>query len=197
MSTLSDILGFEKFHLKDMWKKVKKDPERLLLGAVDPFATRMWNQTGIGKDWEPIVDQMGGAYGGSALTLGDTGEGVYGRAREAGVPTAAGAGMHDIAHVISSMFAGGYGADKLGATSFGSKMGLGEKMPGGFQIPGSGGGMKGSSQQPYQPTPYLRTSPPGVLPTGQDQLSGLLRNRGPKRDQTMEILAALLRSQNG
>ena len=197
MSTLSDILGFESFNLKDMWKKARKDPERLLLGAVDPFATRMWNQTGIGEDWEPIVDQMGGAYGGSALTLGDTGEGVYGRARAAGVPTEAGAGMQDIAHLVTSLFAGGYGADKLGATSFGSK--LGGKMPGGFGGfgGGGGGGMKGSQQQQPYPAPYMPSRPPGVLPTGQDQLSGLLRNRGPKRDQTMEILAALLRAQNG
>src|SRR3990167_6764072 len=111
MGFLRDVLKFERYALKDMWRKVKDDPERLLLGAVDPFSTRVWNQTGIGKDWEPLTDQLGGQYGGSTLG-GD--EGVYGRAREAGVPTEAGAQMHGLARVISSMFAGGYGADKLG-----------------------------------------------------------------------------------
>lgn len=189
MSTLGDILGFEKFHLKDMWKKVKKDPERLLLGAVDPFATRMWNQTGIGKDWEPIVDQMGGAYGGNALTLGDTGEGVYGRAREAGVPTAAGAGMHDIAHLISSMFAGNYGAGKLPAIPGMDKLG-----GGGMQLPGGKGGAQ--SRMP-PPIPFMRTQPQGVLPVGQQDLSKLLSNRGPNNNQSLAILASLLRGRNG
>lgn len=177
MSFLKDIIGFESFNAKDMWKKVRKDPERLLLGAVDPFATRMWNQTGIGKDWEPIVDQMGGAYGGSALTLGDTGEGVYGRARAAGVPTAAGAGMQDLAHVIAGMFAGNYGAGKLPG-------GVGG---GGMQLPGG----KGQQQQPQQPIPMsFMPRQPGTLPTGMAQALS------PRNNQ-MALLAALLRGRNG
>ncbi len=144
MSFAKDVLGFEKFNLKDMWKKVRKDPERLLLGAMDPFSTRMWNKTGIGKDWEPVVDQMGGAYGGNTLTMGDTGEGVYGRAKAAGVPTKAGSQMHDLAHVITSMFAGNYGMGKLPA---GVQRGFGQfnKFPS-----GGGGGGRGFGQPAQQ-----------------------------------------------
>lgn len=183
---LKDVLGFESFNAKDIWKKIKKDPERLLLGATDPFATRIWNQTGFGKDWEPLVDQFGGAYGGSALTLGDTGQGVYGRAKAAGVPTEAGSQMHDVAHLISSIFAGGYGADKLGSLA---------GFQGGGNLPMPGGGMKGSSQQtPYPLPPFVKTYQPGTLPTGQPQLSSLLSNRNPNQ---LAILSALLRSQNG
>jgi hypothetical protein len=161
VSTLSDILGFEKFNLKDIWRKVRKDPGRLLLGATDPFSTRMWNQTGIGKDWEPLVDQFGGAYGGSAITLGDTGEGVYGRAREAGVPTEAGAGMHDIAHVIASIFAGGYGADKLGALTGADKLPAGFKnipMPGGGQSEAAPGAAT-AGRQFYSAPPQATVTP--------------------------------------
>src|SRR3990167_9187434 len=136
MGFLRDVLKFERFALKDMWGKIKDDPERLLLGAVDPFATRVWNQTGAGKDWEPIVDQMGGQYGGS---LGGD-EGVYGRAREAGVPTEAGSQMHGIARAIAAMYAGGYGAGKLG---------LGTGGTGGMNF-GGGGVQQPQQQQPIQ-----------------------------------------------
>lgn len=112
--SLSDVLDFEAFNLKDMWKKVKKDPERLLIGAVDPWSTKMWN--GItGSNYEPIVDQMGGAYGGHTISaFGNQTGGAYGRAQDAGIDTMAGAQVQDLAHVIAAMYAGGYGADKLG-----------------------------------------------------------------------------------
>jgi hypothetical protein len=163
MSFLKDVLGFERFNLKDMGKKLSA--KRLLLGAVDPFSTRMWNQTHMGKDWEPIVDQMGGAYGGSALTLGDTGEGVYGRAKAAGVPTEAGAGMHDIAHVITSLFAGGYGAGKLGGMAGNAPPWL-QKAYSGFT--GMPGGNPGMGQQIVDPM---------------------------QQQQTMQMMAALLQKQ--
>ncbi len=178
MSFVKDVLGFEKFNLKDMWKKVKDDPKRMLVGAVDPFSTRMWNQTGMGKDWEPIVDQMGGAYGGSAFTLGDTGEGVYGRAREAGVPTKAGSQMHDLAHVIASIYAGGYGGDKLAsvAPKFSNVMG---KMPkGGFDF---GGGQQPTSMSrpAYRSAPQVPLIAPGEGP------AVMGRRTRPNRNQLM------------
>ena len=160
MSFIRDVLGFEKFHAGDLWDKIKADPKRMLLGAVDPWSTKLWNHTGVGKDWEPLVDQMGGAYGGNTLTLGDTGEGVYGRAQAAGVPTAAGSQMHDVAHLISSMFAGGYGAGKLGATQIGGKLGLGNSggaasMPKGGILDSSGYVIPGTEST--APTGWLRT----------------------------------------
>lgn len=193
MSFLKDVLGFESFALKDMWKTIKKDPERLLLGALDPFSTRIWNQTGIGKNWEPVVDQFGGPYSGNSLGGGT--EGVYGRAQAAGVPTEAGGQMHELARTIASLYAGGYGAGKLGGA-----MGLdkiqGGKIPGGFRIPG--GGMKGGGRQAPPPMPFIKSQQQGFLPVGeQDQLSQLLSRRGPQNNQGLAILAALLRSQNG
>lgn len=113
MSTLGDILGFEKFNLKDMAKKIKKDPWRLAAGAVDPASTKLWNKV-TGKKTEPLVDQMGGAYGGHTISaFGNTDGGVYQRAREADINTKAGGVVHDLAHVVSALYAGSYGAGKL------------------------------------------------------------------------------------
>lgn len=114
MGWLEDIGKFEGFQLKDWGRKIKESPEQLLLGAGDPFGAKVWG--GItGKDYEPFVDQMGGAYGGSTVSaFGKDDGGVYGRAREAGIDTTAGGKMHDLAHVISAYYAAGYGADALG-----------------------------------------------------------------------------------
>ena len=131
MSYFGDVLKFEKFNLHDIAQKLKKNPERLALGALDPFSSNIWGKV-LGKNYEPAVDQFGGAYGGAPITLGDTGQGVYGRARAAGVPTGPGSQMHDIAHAITALFAGGYGASQLPGGA------------GGFQFPGL-------PQQPQQP----------------------------------------------
>lgn len=132
MSFFSDVFDFEKFNLGDMWDKVKEDPERLFLGAADPFGTKLWS--GItGQDWEPIVNQMGGAT-----------EGAYERAGEAGINTEPGRQMHGLAEVIASMYAGGYGADKLKGLS-----GLGDV--GGGSIPGGIPGVGGGGQQQRRP----------------------------------------------
>jgi|SRR5689334_23150908 hypothetical protein len=112
MSYLHDVFSFEKFNLKDMLGKLKEDPLRIPLGALDPLSTGVWNKI-LGKNWEPMVDQFGGAYGGNPVTIGDTGQGVYGRAQAAGVPTGPGSQMHDVAHVLAGMLAGGYGASQI------------------------------------------------------------------------------------
>jgi hypothetical protein len=151
VSSISDIFDFEGFALRDQWKKIKKDPLRMFVGAVDPASTKLWNKTSFGKDWEPLTDQWGGQYGGSTTTMGDTGEGVYGRAAAAGVPTKAGAGMHDIAHVIAAFYAGGYGADKLGGLTGA------DKLPAWSQYIPTGGG--GSQEVPGQPASAARKFP--------------------------------------
>lgn len=103
---LGNVLDFEAFNLKDMWKKIRKDPERLLMGAVDPWSTKLWNKV-TGSDYEPIVDQMGGAYGGHTLSWGPENQdgGVYARARAAGIDTTEGAFMHDLSHQIAQSYA--------------------------------------------------------------------------------------------
>lgn len=114
MSFFGNAFDFDKFALKDMWNKIRDDPERLFIGAIDPWSTKMWNGI-LDKDYEPLIDQMGGPYGGHTFSMfGDKDGGVYARAREAGIDTKAGGQMHDAAHVIAGLFAGGYGLAALG-----------------------------------------------------------------------------------
>lgn len=161
MSKLSDIAGFESFNLKDMWNKVKADPERLFIGAIDPLSTKMWN--GItGSNYEPIVDQMGGAYGGHTFSaFGNKDGGVYQRAQDAGINTQTGGQMQDLAHVISAIYAGGYGGDKLNGLL---KLGNGAQSGGGAS---SGGGSNWMNQvqryqrfMPQQQQPQQAQQPP-------------------------------------
>jgi hypothetical protein len=85
MGFLSDVLGFEKFHLKDLWGRIKDNPEKLL----DPM---------VGG----LVNPLGGPKGD-----------VYDRASDAGIRVKSGRKMHDLAEAISSMYAGGYLMNQL------------------------------------------------------------------------------------
>lgn len=109
--SLGDVLGFEKFHFKDFFDRLKDDPKRLLLG-VDPASTTMWNKL-LGKDDEALFNVWGGPMGGGTLGTDKTG-GVYERAGAAGLDTGTSAQSHTIAEQIAAMFAMNYGADKLG-----------------------------------------------------------------------------------
>ena len=60
MGWLSDVFKFETGHLDDIWGDINDNPERILVGAIDPASTKAWNKV-LGKDWDPVVDQMGGA----------------------------------------------------------------------------------------------------------------------------------------
>lgn len=119
MSFLSDVFDFEAFNLKEMLKKIGDDPERLLIGAADPFSSDVWGKI-LGKDYEPIVDQWGGA---SADT--------YEKAAAAGIDIKAGGQMHDIARTIAQFYAGKWAKGKIGG-----KIGIGGS---------SGSGSSGSS----------------------------------------------------
>lgn len=151
MSFLGDALKFDKFALKDMWGKIKDDPERLLVGAVDPWSTKMWNKA-LGKDYEPLVDQMGGPYGGHTVSaFGNQDGGVYKRAQDAGMDTSEGGTMHDIAHVIAAFYggqalggaaAGGGSTGGIATTSEATGFGVGQGGAAGFNG-GLGGGMSG------------------------------------------------------
>lgn len=135
MGVLGDVLGFDAFALKDAWNGIRKSPERLLLGAADPWSTKLWNKA-LGKDWEPLVDQMGGPYGGHTLSaFGNNDGGVYARARAAGMDTGKAETAHDAAHVLSAFFGGqgllgglsgapATGGSNLGIFANGGRMGL-------------------------------------------------------------------------
>ncbi len=91
---------FEKFQLEDMWKQIKEDPERLFIGAIDPFSSEMWG-TVTGKDYEPMVNQWGGA----------TNE-RFVRASEAGIDVEPAQGMHGLAKDIAQSYTAGYAGGK-------------------------------------------------------------------------------------
>lgn len=103
MKFLGDVFEFERHKLKNMGKKVKENPEQLLIGAGDPFSAKVWGKV-LNKDYEPLVDQWGGA------TKDD-----YKSAEAAGIDTKAGKGMHSVARAIASIYAGNYAADSFGA----------------------------------------------------------------------------------
>lgn len=115
MSFVSDALGFEAFHTKDLWNRLKKDPKRIVLG-VDPLSTKAWNAV-LGKHDKPLVDQLGGAYGGHTISaFGNQDGGVYKRAEDAGINTNAGKSMQDAAHVVAAIF-GAQGLSGIGGNS--------------------------------------------------------------------------------
>jgi hypothetical protein len=156
MSWFGNVFDFEKFNLKDMFGKIKKDPERILIGAADPISSKAWGGL-LGKKYEPLVDQMGGAYGGHMFSAFDNKDGgVYGRANAAGIDTKAGGSIHDAAHVISALYAGNYGLDKLGGifNGGGASQSNGSLDIGSMQLPQSQEQDKEHAQEPIQVQPW-------------------------------------------
>lgn len=130
MGILSDVGQFEAFNLRDMWGKVRDNPERLLLGAATPVGGALWGKI-LGKEdeyKEPIVNLLGGPAGSGWTGMGETG-GVYERARNHGIDTKYSEKSHDIAEVIAGLYgaAGAYG-------------GLGNAFGGGASGAAAGGG---------------------------------------------------------
>lgn len=128
MSFFGDVVNFESFNLGDMWKQIQKDPERIFLGAADPLSSKMWSKV-TGKDYEPILDQWGGAS-----------DGAYRRAEEAGIDTGAGKSMHGLAKAIASIYAGGAASNGMGGMMGGSPGGAGITAGGAGPAAGMGGG---------------------------------------------------------
>lgn len=59
MGWLSDLDKGNRHWFSEQWKAVKKDPERLLLGAMTPADSKLWS--GItGEDYKPVLDSWGG-----------------------------------------------------------------------------------------------------------------------------------------
>lgn len=104
---ISDALEFEKFNLKRMWDMVREDPERLLFGSADPFSTKMWNKA-LGRDDDPMINQWGGPT-----------QQAFMAAEEAGIDTSSAQGLHQVAQMIASIYAGGAAAQGLGGLGIG------------------------------------------------------------------------------
>jgi len=117
MSWLGDVLKFENFNLNNQWGKLKKNPERAFIGAMDEGSTKVWNKafdwtapiTGIHRHYEPMTDYFGGASKDS-----------YTKASDAGINTGPGRSMHNVAKAVTAAYVGGYGAGQLGAGAAGS-----------------------------------------------------------------------------
>lgn len=108
MSGLGDIFKFEGFNLKNAFRKIGHDPERAFIGAFDPISSKAWGKV-LGKNYEPIVDQWGGAS-----------QDTYAKAEAAGINTDPGHNMHRLARAVTSMFVGGAA---LGAAGGGAEAG--------------------------------------------------------------------------
>lgn len=109
------ILDFEIFNAGDMLSKAAKNPDQMLLGAADPFGAKVWG--GItGKDYQPIVNQFGGAT-----------DDAYRAAEANGINTGAARGMHTAAQSIASLYGGGAlmgGLGGLGGSAGNAAQGL-------------------------------------------------------------------------
>lgn len=111
----TDLVDFEMVNLKEMWGKIKDDPERLFIGAIDPWSSEIWGKA-LGKDYgdNPLVNQWGGPDSSS-----------WERAEEEGVDLGPNRLMHGIAEGIAKTYAMGYGSDWL--KSAGQKQGMDPK----------------------------------------------------------------------
>lgn len=126
------IFDFELFNAGHMAKQAIKNPDQLLVGAADPFGAKLWS--GItGKDYEPIVNEWGGAS-----------DGAYKAAEAKGINTGAAKGAHQVAQAIAGIFAGGAlgGAMGGGAGAASGNAAQGLSMGGGTGLTaGSGAGL--------------------------------------------------------
>lgn len=135
MGFLGDWLDFAKFNVSDQWRKVKEDPERPFIGAMDQAGSKVWG-TLLGKDYEPMTDW----YGGAPFQ-------TYDRAKAQGINTKPFGTGQNIANAITSLFVGGYGAEQLGGLGAGaggaidsSAVAGGGSGGGGAFIPSAGSG---------------------------------------------------------
>ena len=159
MSFLGDNLDFEGFNLSDIWGKIKDNPEQLLLGAGTPIGAKLWGEI-LGKDYEPMVNVLGGPMGSGFMGLGSGG--VYNRAQAEGINTKSAIQMHDLAEVIAgTMGIGGAigGISNIGSPAQGTAQTYPynpEQLPaGGYEIdaagnPVGGGGGGLDMQQLYR-----------------------------------------------
>lgn len=122
MSFLGDVFGFEKFNLGEAWDKIKEDPERVPLGALDEFSSKAWGKV-TGKDYEPVVDRWGSPT-----------DETYAKAEADGINTGPGKTMHGIARTVAQFYAGRAAGNALGgegASAPGSTDGVTDAASGG------------------------------------------------------------------
>lgn len=106
-SKIKKALKFEAFNVKSIWDKVRKQPLRLLTGAIDPIGTEIANKM-YGKDWDPAVNQLGGAT-----------EQTFADAEARGMDTGLARDLHKTAGLVAGFF-GAQGLGKLASAGIGN-----------------------------------------------------------------------------
>jgi len=116
------ILDFELFNAGHMAQQALKNPDQMLLGAADPLGAKVWS--GItGKDYEPIVNQWGGAS-----------DGAYEAAEATGINTGSARGAHQVAQTIAGIFAGGALGGAMGGGAGATSGGTAASGAGGLAV---------------------------------------------------------------
>lgn len=106
-SKIKKALKFEKFNIGKMWDAVKKNPQRLFIGAVDPIGTKIANKV-TGSNFKPMVNQLGGP----------TSE-RYAQAEAKGIDTGLAKDLHKIAGTVAGFY-GGQGLASLASEGVGA-----------------------------------------------------------------------------
>lgn len=127
MSWLGDVFDFEGYNLGQAWDKIKQNPERLFIGALDPFSSGVWGKV-LGKDYEPLMNQTGGPT-----------DETLAKAEERGINTGPGKSMHTIAQLIASWYGGAGAAKGMGNAGL-----LGNGASGASSAGGAGTGGNGA-----------------------------------------------------
>lgn len=106
-----DMIDFHTNEASNWWDKFKNNPMQLVVGAGDPFSTKVWN-TILNKDWTPYVSSLGGST-----------EESFQDADRKGIDTGAARGAGKVADAIASFYGGGALGSAAGAA--GSAAGIG------------------------------------------------------------------------
>ena len=203
MGWLSNALKFEVSRTKDIFKGIKNDPKRLLLG-VDGPSTALWNGV-LGREDEPIVGALGAPT-----------EQNYANAEARGIDTGPGRTMNTAAQMVAALYGGqalgavggaaggGAGAGGAGASGTATGAGVGAGS-------GAGGAGAGANWAQYarlgqgaaglmQPAPAQTSAPPPINngPRSGVQVSNQgMPNNGPgpvmQTPQQRRMLAQILR----
>lgn len=144
-SDLSRLNEFVKYARNSAWDTIKKNPARVLYGAVDPASTWAWNKV-LGRHDKPILNQLGSPQGGGDLGLNKNG-GVYQDARHDGLSSgdvSQGQKFFGIGDTIAGFYGGSAAAGALGG---GAEAGAGGGLGSGASVSPTGAGLLGTSAE--------------------------------------------------
>lgn len=112
MSALSDLWRFTDYARRDAWSTLGEDPERIFIGAIDPASSWAWGKI-TGKDYTPVINQLGSPMGGGDLGLSKDG-GVYDKADAAGYNTYPARNFYTVGDTVAGFFGGSAALGALG-----------------------------------------------------------------------------------